>query len=110
MSDFGVPILEFEPTDMLAVCMEALVEGRATAEQHAGLGRVLAADPLARKSFIDYMQLHASLTWDAGDLGEVSVDVDPLAASPRPRYSRHSFHGTIGDLSQAGRCRICLRP
>ena len=102
MSDFGTAVLEFEPTDTLVVCMEALVEGKATAEQHVGLGRVLAADPLARKWFIDYMQLHASLTWDAADLGDASAEVAPLGqVSPVLGFLNHAYHGTIGSLPSA---------
>jgi hypothetical protein len=71
----------FEPSDMLARYVEALVDGRLTIEQHADLARRLASDPTARNWFVDYMQLHACLTWDADDL---DLDLDDTSSNDAP--------------------------
>lgn len=100
MSDLDAPVPEFEASDALAVLVTALVDGKATAVQHAGLARVLATDPLARKWFIDYMQLHASLTWNADDLADTSDEVEfPDQFSTAPAFLSTTFHGTVNYFS-----------
>jgi hypothetical protein len=100
MSDLSFQILEFEPSDSLATWVEALVEGKISVEQHADLGRLLAADPVARKWFVDYMQLHASLTWDGLDLADNSTEVASLDRPfPGPAILDTTIHATIGNFS-----------
>lgn len=80
--------LDFEPSDLLSTWTQAVVDGEATAEQYAALGRLLASDPAARRWFVDYLQLHASLTWAGNDPDapgiaiEQTVPVFPVFNTP----------------------------
>ncbi len=90
-----------EPSDLLARYVDALLDGGLTIEQHADLCRILAGNPDARVWFVDYMQLHASLTWEADDLdlGDTPLSM-VLPGQVAPLASPVTlFHSPLHDLS-----------
>lgn len=59
--------------------MEALFEEGLASEQHARLEQLVIHDVVCRKLYVQYIELHAHLTWDAGGAGNLN-EREPVAA------------------------------
>jgi ferric-dicitrate binding protein FerR (iron transport regulator) len=66
-------------TDELQALCSALVEGSLAPEQGRRLEELTLADPVARRAVAEYLNLHASLKWAAGDPAVLACSV-PVAA------------------------------
>src|SRR5262245_46172484 len=68
--------------EVRALC-ERLIEGTLAPEEHARLERLVLDNADARRLYVEYMHLHASLRWQAG-----AMSAAPLAQAMRPRGVR----------------------
>lgn len=66
--------------------LEAVCEQRATAEQQARLEQLVLADSAARRLYVNYMDLHGTLHWDAAGVG--ALEFSPARALPRRQPAR----------------------
>ena len=80
--------------------IQAVCEERATAKQCAELERRVLADPIARREYVDAMNVHAALAWDA---------TEP-SASPRVRPHRRAIAAALASTAAAGLLAVGLWP
>ncbi|REJ95554.1 MAG: DUF1553 domain-containing protein [Planctomycetota bacterium] len=78
----------------LTELLEALCEDRMTAQQHARLEEAVVKDPQARRMYLDYIDLHGMLHWDAAAnpdvMSAVAATASPSAALETAAVSRRS--------------------
>ena len=108
--------------DELLDLLSALADGRLTPEQHAALERALEADPAARKTYFEYLDLHLALgkpstpaaapkrrrRWIAAAVGLAAGALAAflvLGGAPPARLSRSAgarFYGPAADVFRPG--------
>ncbi len=90
--------------------LQSLVDGSIEAVEHRRLADLLDNDPAARRYFIDYMQLHASLQWDSVELlGAMQVDAH-IALTPKPAHASRTWVRPIAALITAVTLILAVGP
>jgi hypothetical protein len=84
--------------DLLALC-ERLIEGTLTADERARLERLVLDDPEARRTYVEYMRLHAAL---AGGTGHVAASTDTPPAAPAPKANGWSLRRRVAQVAVLG--------
>lgn len=85
------------PLAELCELLEALCEGRLESAQAARLEQLVIADPAARRLYLDYIELHGSLYWDAAIVDEGIADGGATRQAACPAELPLAPRGAVAD-------------
>ena len=71
-----------EPTAQLAPLVEQLLDGRLTAETHYELSALLAADPVARREYLELLQVHGVMREELGAIAAFDPETGTFVWTP----------------------------
>ena len=87
------------PSGNLRLIIDAVLDGRATAEDMRALEVAAQADPGVVSFYVDAVNVHASLQWDHGSVGEVVPT--PVETTPGGRWPGFAGDGRVPRWLQA---------
>jgi hypothetical protein len=83
--------------------LDALFEERATPEQFRRLDELVVSDPACRRFYLDYVDLHGNLYWDAAQGGATPVPIATPVPEPQEKAMRSDLAALVDSSPIADR-------